>query len=163
MNAADWQTYFLFTGGAAAALIGLIFVAMSLHVSQVMENPDWRGRARGSISVLYFQLLLAIWVLVPGQPDAILGAEITFVGAFAVVVTGPRVWRILQHARFERTVAMTYGLAIASYVAMLLSGIAILARESTLAGVGFTISTVAGFTFAIISAWWFLARIGEST
>ncbi|HEX6061829.1 MAG TPA: hypothetical protein VF001_07140 [Candidatus Limnocylindria bacterium] len=162
MNAPDWQPYFLFTGGAAAALIGLIFVAMSLHVSQVMENPDWRGRARGSISVLYFQLLLAIWVLVPGQSDVILGAEIAFVGLFAVIVTGPRLWRIFEHAHFERTVMLTYGLAMASYAAMVVAGLAILARQATLAGGMLTLSTVTGFTFAIVSAWWFLARIGET-
>jgi hypothetical protein len=162
MNAADWQTYFLFTGGAAAALIGLIFVAMSLHVGQVMENPDWRGRARGSISVLYFQLLLAIWVLVPGQSDLILGAEITFVALFAVVLSVPRWWRIFEHAHFDRTVVLTYGLAMASYAAMLVAGLAILARQGTLGGGMLTVSTVTGFSFAIVSAWWFLARIGES-
>jgi hypothetical protein len=39
-NPAAWQNFFVMTGGAAAALSGLLFVAMSLHAKAIMENAS---------------------------------------------------------------------------------------------------------------------------
>ena len=41
-----WRELFVFVGGAAAVLTGLVFVALSLHLNPIIRHPDWRGRAR---------------------------------------------------------------------------------------------------------------------
>ena len=45
-NPADWHDFFVMTGGAAAALAGLLFLAMSLHAREIIANPS--GSAEGS-------------------------------------------------------------------------------------------------------------------
>jgi hypothetical protein len=43
---AVWRDYFVMVGGGAAALTGLVFVAMTLHLEDIVNNPVHRHRAR---------------------------------------------------------------------------------------------------------------------
>src|SRR6266571_1963709 len=70
------------SGGAAAALAGLLFVAMSLHARTVMSNLFYRNRAMGMLMSLTTQLLLSAAVLVPDQPVRLLGAEVAAASLF---------------------------------------------------------------------------------
>jgi hypothetical protein len=42
----SWHDYFVMVGGGSAALTGLIFVAMTLHLDEITTNPVHRHRAR---------------------------------------------------------------------------------------------------------------------
>jgi hypothetical protein len=81
-DAAGWQNFYLMVGGAAAALTGLIFVAVSLHSGSIMGNALHRDRAWASIASLISQLIIAAAVLVPAQPSTWLGIEILLVAFF---------------------------------------------------------------------------------
>src|SRR5216683_3920590 len=41
----SWHDYFVMVGGGSAALTGLIFVAMTLHLNEITTNPVHRHRA----------------------------------------------------------------------------------------------------------------------
>jgi modulator of FtsH protease len=45
-NINSWHDYFVMVGGGSAALTGLIFVAMTLHLDEITTNPVHRHRAR---------------------------------------------------------------------------------------------------------------------
>jgi len=83
-DAAEWHDFYVMTGGAAAALTGLLFVAMSLHANAIMGNLFYRNRAIGTLMSLTTQLLLAASVLIPGQPLALLGAQVEAAALFWV-------------------------------------------------------------------------------
>lgn len=78
-------------GGAAAALTGLVVVALSLHAKEIMAHPLFRDRAFAAIVALMTQLFLAAAVLVPAQPSLALGLE---VGVAAVFWLARSVWAI---------------------------------------------------------------------
>jgi hypothetical protein len=63
----SWQNFYVMTGGAAAALTGLLFVAMSLHSKAITATRFFTNRAVGSLVSLMTQLFLAAAILVPGQ------------------------------------------------------------------------------------------------
>lgn len=42
---APWQNFYVMSGGASAALTGLLFVAMSLHAETTMTNAFYGNRA----------------------------------------------------------------------------------------------------------------------
>src|SRR5262245_32043132 len=63
-------------GTSSAALIGLLFVATSLHLGEVMSNPAFRIRAYNATLYLLTLLVEAALILVP-QPVPFLGAELT--------------------------------------------------------------------------------------
>jgi hypothetical protein len=62
------EMQFICVGSASTALAGLLFVALSLHLSPIVGNPVWRARALGSLGALFGVLLTSIFILIPGQP-----------------------------------------------------------------------------------------------
>ncbi len=71
-----WHDFFVSGATAAAALLGLFFVAMSLHLQQVESHPVLRNRARINLQALASLLVGCLCVLIPGQANAWLGAEL---------------------------------------------------------------------------------------
>lgn len=86
-NPADWHDFYVMTGGAAAALAGLLFVAMSLHAREIMANRFFSNRAVGTLMSLASQLLISGAVLIPGQPIVMLGAEVELAALVFILYT----------------------------------------------------------------------------
>ena len=78
---ADWHDFYVMSGGAAAALAGLILVALSLHLRAIIDHPLYRERALRSLQGLVTVLIIACAVLTP-QPDAAFAIEIALLSAY---------------------------------------------------------------------------------
>lgn len=85
-----WHDFFLGTMGAAAALTGLLFVAISINLEQILKYPQLPGRAAGTLGILVSALVVSGFALAPGQSIEALGVEIAaagvIVGTQALVV-----------------------------------------------------------------------------
>jgi hypothetical protein len=79
----EWDTFAVVLGGSAGALVGLLFVALSIHAKHISESPDLRGRAAQTMVVFAALLLAALVMAIPNQPDWALGVEFV---AVAVVI-----------------------------------------------------------------------------
>ena len=66
LNPQAWRDFFTVAGTAAAALLGLVLVAISLHLEKVEGHPLVRNRARGSLQTLGLILVLSLFALMPG-------------------------------------------------------------------------------------------------
>ena len=78
MNAfatAPWQNFFVAEVGAAAALTGLLFVAVSINLKQILAFPKLPARAAETLSLLLLVVTVSSLGLAP-QPAAALGSEI---------------------------------------------------------------------------------------
>jgi hypothetical protein len=77
---------FTATAGAAAARTGLLFVALSINLRQIIANPGLLGRAVEVLIVLSAALIFSVLLLMPGQPNGAAAIEtgITAVAVFAV-------------------------------------------------------------------------------
>jgi hypothetical protein len=71
-----WHDLYAMLGTSSAALIGLIFVATSLHLADVVHNRAFRVRAYHGTLYLLTLLVEAVLILVP-QPLPVLGAELS--------------------------------------------------------------------------------------
>ena len=91
IDSAVWHDFYIMAGGAAAALTGLVVVALSLHAREIMAHPLLRDRAFAAIVGLMTQVFLAAAVLVPAQSPLVLGLE---VGVPAIFWLGRSVWAI---------------------------------------------------------------------
>jgi modulator of FtsH protease len=71
-----WHDFFAASAVASAAILGLLFVAMTLHVSTIAQSAVMQVRSRFSIQALVGLVLLALVVLLPGQANWVLGSEL---------------------------------------------------------------------------------------
>ena len=65
-----WHDFFLASAGASAALLGLLFVGVSINLSAITgeERVDLRARAGQAFANLIFVLVIALLMLIP-DPD----------------------------------------------------------------------------------------------
>jgi hypothetical protein len=70
----SWHDLYLMLGTSSAALIGLLFVATSLHLVEIANEEIYRLRAQYTTLLLLITLLEATAALTP-QPLRILGIE----------------------------------------------------------------------------------------
>src|SRR5215469_2576304 len=81
----QWHDFFVGTIGASAALTGLLFVAISINLQQILKYPQLPGRAAGTLGILVCALIVSGFGLAPGQGNRALGLEIAAAGAAVVV------------------------------------------------------------------------------
>jgi modulator of FtsH protease len=118
-DAAAWQSFFQAVVAAAAALLGLLFVAASLRIAVVTDSAPHRARAREALGQLLALVILGVLVLIPGQDRQVLGAEVLAYGIVVAVITvrlQSNTVRRLPAGLRARWVArdMTYNLAVAA-------------------------------------------------
>ncbi len=79
----SWHDYFITVGGGAAALTGLVFVAMTLHLEEITKDPVHRHRARTILTGLTAVFIRCALVLMGGQSYQAVAVEI--IGVLVVV------------------------------------------------------------------------------
>ena len=78
-DAAAWHDFFMTVGGGAAALTGLVFVAMSLHLDQIALNAAHRHRARTVLTGLTAVFIRCALVLMGKQSGQAVAVELIVV------------------------------------------------------------------------------------
>jgi hypothetical protein len=73
---AAWGTFATVIGGGAAALTGLLFVAVSIRIDYIARSQELRNRAAQTLSLFGTVLVIAVLIAIPGQGYRTLGAEL---------------------------------------------------------------------------------------
>jgi hypothetical protein len=94
---ASWTGFLSVAASVAATLTGLIFVAVSINLSRILEFPLLADRASESILQILGPLIISIWALVPGQTTLILGVGMAAAGLVLWVLQ-----TLLQYRSFAR-------------------------------------------------------------
>jgi hypothetical protein len=78
----EWHDFFLAQAGAAGVLTGLVFVAVSINLQQIVSDPGsgLAGRAAEALILLVGVLTASVLLLVPGQGQVMVGSEVLLVG-----------------------------------------------------------------------------------
>jgi len=74
-----WRDFFVAAAGASAALAGLVFVGLSVNISQIIRFPQLALRAAATIGMLILILVCSMVTLIPQRTPA-LGMEIFVFG-----------------------------------------------------------------------------------
>ena len=93
----SWHDFYLAVGSASAALLGLLFVGVSINLASVVaaERVDLRTRANLAFSNLLYLLGISLIVLIPGP-------EVDTVAISFAVIAALGLLRIVRHARALR-------------------------------------------------------------
>ena len=76
-----WSDVALAHVGASAALLGLVFVGLSINLRAVISAPHLVNRAAEAVVLLGAVLATSTAVLLPGQGRSALGCELVVLGA----------------------------------------------------------------------------------
>jgi len=90
-----WHDFFVTAGTAAAALTGLLFVALSIQMDRILGNPEHRFRARGNFFGLTVVMVMALVVLIPTLSGRWLGVGIIVPNVAAAAVNAWHIRRVL--------------------------------------------------------------------
>jgi hypothetical protein len=80
---APWQTFFSAQVTVGAALTGLVFVALSINLKQILGYPGLAGRAGEALLVLLVPVFAGLAGVLPQRSLGALGAEILVIGMVA--------------------------------------------------------------------------------
>jgi hypothetical protein len=78
-----WDSFGVVVGGASGALIGLLFVAISVNASRIATHPALHVVASRTLVLFAIPLVAAILVVTPRQADWALGTELIVLGVVA--------------------------------------------------------------------------------
>ena len=158
--AESWSEFAGATAGAAAALTGLVFVAVSINLQPILADPRMPARAGQALILLAAPVFLSLALLVPGQPAAALGVELFVLAGLVGPLLG---WLCRPAARpahqpLAAWIVGSIGPAAVLTVSPLLAGLGVL--TDSLGGlywlpVAVAVSLLAG----LINAWVLLIEI----
>jgi hypothetical protein len=88
--AAGWGGFGTTAATAAATLTGLLFIAVSINLKEILDNAPLPGRAAQTLIFFAFPMIVALLLVVPGQARIALSWELiatgVFTGAVALVI-----------------------------------------------------------------------------
>jgi hypothetical protein len=89
---AAWHDFYLMAGTAAVTLVGLLFVALSLHVEILFkrEHRDFRELAAEAFQGYLYVLITALAFLIPLENGAILALMYAAINVVMLIRTGFR-------------------------------------------------------------------------
>jgi hypothetical protein len=71
----QWDNYFFMVGSGAAALAGLIFVAMSINLELILRNTTHKNRAINMLTGFTAVFMASSFALIANQSLGVLGVE----------------------------------------------------------------------------------------
>lgn len=102
---AAWQNFYIMIGTANAAITGLLFVALSLHLAEILKHPLFKPRAIVVLVVLTLQIIISAIVLAP-QPRVWMGWEILLLNVGFIALN------LRQRSTFKISAGLALTLAI---------------------------------------------------
>ena len=152
-----WRDYFVMVGGGAAALTGLVFVAMTLHLDDIVNHPVHRHRARTILTGLTAVFLRCGLVLMGGQSHQAIGVEIIAV----LLVVEAILYRSLREALSSADMAVVMR-TVGSFVCLVTeqAGALLFFFGSTWGLYVVGVGMLGSFVFMVTGAWLLLVGVG---
>jgi hypothetical protein len=157
-----WRDLYVMLGTSSAALIGLLFVASSLHLDEIMEDQTIRFRARYNTLHLLTLLVEAVAILTP-QPMPILGVELIAINLVGIRVPFTIVYKYHYKPRLITAGGITVFRSLPYFVAYsfgIAGGVALVER-SNWGLYPVTVSYVILLVAIVLNAWGVLLGAGQ--
>ncbi|HXW88783.1 MAG TPA: hypothetical protein VEJ42_11040 [Streptosporangiaceae bacterium] len=159
-TAASWTEFGESVATASAALAGLLFIAVSINLKQILEIPSLPSRAAQTLILFATPLVGALLLVVPGQARLALGLELLATG---LVIGGAQLWLDLHAKRgpedtvWRRMLGRVFP-SVLSCVCLVLAGATLIPAAG--GGLYWLVpSVLAALIFGLINVWVLLVEI----
>ncbi len=128
-----WHEFYLLAGTAAVTLLGLLFVAVSLHLEVIVRDDaaHLRAVAADAFANFVFVLLVSLTMLKPeasSRPTGVLLAALGLLRLALMVRTGRTLRSLEGHGYERRHLAFGSLPSFVSYLMLLIAGIGLMRR-----------------------------------
>jgi hypothetical protein len=160
-----WHDFYLMAGTASATLVGLLFVALSLHVEVLFkgEHRDFRELAAEAFQGYLYVLITALAFLLPVENPALLAFMYAAINVVMLIRTGFRAPKFFTAHRARGGSAMRRWRFFVPALAYLLGLLAVFEslKGGMRAGVGFFTPVVMMLAASTRTAWDLLEYVGK--
>jgi hypothetical protein len=111
MGLDQWNNFFLMGGGGAAALVGLVFIAMSINLSIITRDATHKNRAVATITGFTAVFMICAFALIGNQNYQWLGVE------WLLVTLVPTITYIRVYVQATKIGRSSVGLSIGRFIA----------------------------------------------
>ena len=128
-SAAGWDGFGTTAATAAATLTGLLFIAVSINLRDILNERPLPGRAGQTLLFFALPLVFALLLVVPDQSRAALGGELIATGVVAVALglaIDHRAGRSAEEPHWSRAVSRILPMTV-SCACVILAGASLLA------------------------------------
>jgi hypothetical protein len=155
-----WSDFYVAQVGASAALAGLLFVAISISLSDIVSYPNLPMRAAGTLTILATVLFTSMLMLIPDQSIRTAGFEVLGVGLVAAFVT---LWMGVISARatpqeHRRDAQFSVGSKITATVIFIVSGL-LMAITDEHGPELIVLGCIVSYIVALLDAWVLLIEV----
>jgi hypothetical protein len=157
-----WETFAGISGTAAAALTGLLFVAVSIRIAYIAKSQELRNRAAQTLSLFGTVLIVSLLIAIPRQASATLGAELVVLA----VITGAGLYILDRRAKGDRSsqaiAPVLEAVTPTTVTSLLLLAAGIVLAFGVPAGLYvLVVPVLIALVSGIVSAWLLLTKITE--
>lgn len=154
----DWSEFFVAAAGASAALAGLIIVAISVSVDEMIAIAGMTSRAASAVSLLVLVAVVSLAGLIPHQPPALFGVVTAAAGALALVIGVTSLVRLLRSGTGTGA-ALVKGLGGVVPAACVVGGGAAVAAGLEAGLAWLAAGVLLAFAVSVLDAWVVLVEI----
>lgn len=163
LDLAKWTEFFFTVATAAAALIGLIVVGLSIHADFIATSITHRSHARATLVVLTATMVTGLVAVVPQTSDWA-GWEFGSISLGFASINTYNNTKALRRASWKLPAAAWRRMAIGYAIAAcgLIGAISIVAAGGQGGGLYWiALETIGGLVWAIAGAWRFLIGVTD--
>jgi hypothetical protein len=161
MGIDQWNNFFLMVGGGAAALAGLVFIAMSINLSIITRDATHKNRAVATMTGFTAVFMICAFALIGNQNYQWIGVE------WLVVSLVPTITYIRVYIRARKVGRSSVGLSIgrfiagtSCYAAQIIGSVLLIAGHVAGLYVA-SAAMVLSFAFFISGAWLLITGVQE--
>ena len=128
----DWETFYLLSGTAAATLIGLLFIAVSIHIEIFNRQPysHFSHFAALTFNCFFYVLLISILFLIPNQSPLGLGIPLAVLGGLTTLnaIIQQRASRKVQAEGLGARLASRFNIPILTLFGLTVIGVLVILK-----------------------------------
>ena len=162
MGIEQWHDFFLMVGGGAAALTGLVFIAISINLPIITQDATHKNRAIATLTGFAAVFMVCAFALIGNQTYQWIGIE------WLIVSLVPTITYIRVYFQARKVGKSSIGLSAtrfiegtACYLAQILGSVLLIGGH----GAGLYVASVAmvlSFAFFISGAWLLIIGVYEN-
>jgi len=160
-----WATFAEIIGAAAAALVGLLFVAVSIRVNVIVASKELRNRAAQALSLFFSVLLVAIVLAIPREAHQVLGGELIAIAVTLVavlVLLDRRARSGIEAASSQPVAQLLDAVSPNGITSVLLLASGVTVTVGSKAGLYILVAPViSGLGGGVVSAWLLLTKVTD--